>query len=133
MIKGHCNCESVRFEVEDSTQDVYMCHCSMCRRGTASGGIAVAIVPRDRFQWLSGEAHINTWHKPGHDWQTSFCDICGSNLPGPNDSNSLYIPVGLISEGAEQMTLRQHLYTDSKARWEPLSDEAEIHTTVGKR
>lgn len=127
MAKGECNCGAVAFEITSELADVYVCHCSICRRSTGSNGIAVAVVGNDEFRWCKGEEFINTWHKPGHDWQTSFCRNCGSPLPGANDDARMYVPVGLISEGGEHLKVAHHIWVDSKADWDVIGDTGKQH------
>ena len=127
MAKGECNCGQVAFEITSEISDIFVCHCSICRRSTGSGGIAVVVVENSDFRWLRGERKINTWSKPGHDWQTSFCTVCGSTLPGANDENRMYVPVGLISEGGEQLSVAHHIHVDSKAGWEAIGDDGKQH------
>jgi hypothetical protein len=52
MAKGACNCGTVQFEIDSELNDVYVCHCSICRRFTGSNGIAVVVVPNEKFRWL---------------------------------------------------------------------------------
>ena len=126
-IRGACNCSSVTFQINTELTDVYMCHCSICRKSTGSGGIAVAIVKNQDFVWLSGQSLAKTWHKPNHDWQTTFCTQCGSPLPGKNDDNTTYVPVSLLDSGSEKLSVKHHLFVDSKAHWEVIADEGKLH------
>ncbi len=82
MARGECNCGAVQFEIDADLTDVFVCHCSICRRSTGSNGIAVVVVPNDRLRWVQGEDHIVMWSKPNADWQTWFCRVCGSPVPG---------------------------------------------------
>ena len=118
--KGSCNCGHIKFQIDVMPKDVYVCHCSICRKSTGSGGIAVTVVDNDKFSWLAGQNAIKTWYKPGHDWETSFCQYCGSPLPGKNDQASTYIPVSLFDSGHENLRLKKHIFIDSKASWEEL-------------
>ena len=127
MIRGECNCGAVSFAVDTSVADVYVCHCSICRRSTGSSGIAVSIVSSAQFRWTQGQEHIRTWHKPGHDWETSFCMTCGSPLPGKNDDSNKYIPVSLLSEGAHDLRVAHHIFVGSKADWEEIGDSGKQH------
>lgn len=124
LAKGSCNCGYVEFTVNMELEDVYVCHCSICRKSTGSGGIAVAVVPNEKFDWISGKEYIKTWHKPDHDWETSFCTSCGSTLPGKNDESSTYIPVSLLNSGLENLKVKKHLFLDSKAVWEEIADSS---------
>ena len=127
MIKGKCNCGSVTFEINTEITDVYICHCSICRRSTGSNGISVIVTSNKNFSWIKGKSHIKTWHKPEHDWQTSFCEICGSNLPGKNDESRMYVPAGLVLEGDEGFKIAHHIWVDSKAPWDEVCDQGKKH------
>lgn len=118
MATGECNCGAVAFDIAADLADVFVCHCSICRRSTGSNGIAVVVVDNEAFRWTRGEAHIETWKKPGADWQTWFCRTCGSTLPGANDPHRMFVPAGLISDGGDALRVRHHLWVDSKACWD---------------
>ena len=124
---GSCNCGCVQFEINTEISDVYICHCSLCRKSTGSGGIAVVIVANEKFIWTNGAEAIKTWTKPGHDWQSSFCDNCGSSLPGKNDDTAVYVPVGLLDKGHENLKVKHHLYVGSQAPWEKLEGDGVQH------
>ena len=126
--RGSCNCGGVKFEIVRPVSDVYVCHCSICRKSTGGGGLAVAIVNSDDFAWVEGEDLIKTWFKPNHDWETSFCINCGSPLPGKNDESASYIPVSLLDSGYQQLQIKGHLFVDSKAPWEEIAGSAKQHT-----
>jgi len=127
MTLGECNCGSIAFETNAEISGVFVCHCSICRRCTGSNGIAVIIVPNDKFRWIRGEDLVTTWEKPDHDWLTSFCQICGSTLPGPNDDTNMFIPAGLINEEIENLRVIHHIYVNSKASWDVISDTGKQH------
>lgn len=128
MARGECNCGEVAYEIEQELSDVYICHCSICRRSTGSGGIAVVIVAKDKLQWLKGVERINRWDKPGHDWHTVFCATCGSTLPGENDPLNFYVPVGTLTSGFENLKVAHHIWVSSKAGWEEIGDSGVQHT-----
>lgn len=127
MASGECNCGVVSYSVNADLTDVFLCHCSICRKSTGSGGIAVVLVEHAKFTWISGKDSIVKWSKPNHDWHTYFCKICGSALPGENDSTQMYIPVGTLSSGHENLQVAHHLFTRSKANWEAIGDAGVQH------
>lgn len=127
MTKGKCNCGAVSFEVKRELSDIFVCHCSICRSSTGSMGIAVCIVSKEDFSWLQGEGNIRTWSKPGHDWQTSFCEVCGSPVPGKNDEDNMYIPASLITSDTSNLSVTHHLYVGSKASWEEIAGSGKHH------
>ena len=127
MVTGQCNCGAVAFEVRAELSDVFICHCSICRRYTGSSGIAVVIADNQRFRWLRGEAEITTWNKPDADWQAHFCRLCGSALPGANDAARMFIPAGLVSGGGENLRVAHHIWVGSKAVWDEIGDSGRQH------
>jgi hypothetical protein len=127
VIEGECNCGAVVYKVDAEISDVFICHCSICRKSTGSGGIAVSIVGRDKFTWIRDQDKITYWSKPRHDWHSYFCSVCGSALPGENDESNIYIPVGTITAGHEKLKVAHHMYVDSKASWEIIGDSGVQH------
>ena len=127
MARGQCNCGAVAFEISADLSDVIVCHCSICRRSTGSNGIAVIVIDNDAFHWSRGEEQIATWKKPGADWQTWFCCVCGSPLPGENDESRMFVPAGLIVEGGEALQVTHHIWVDSKAVWDEIGDSGKLH------
>ena len=126
-VRGHCNCGQVEFAVTNEVSDVYICHCSICRRATGSNGIAVVVVDNDRFRWVAGESQIASWSKPDGDWTMAFCRTCGSPLPGPNDPEQMYIPAGLINVGGENLAVAHHIWVESSAGWDEIGDAGRQH------
>jgi hypothetical protein len=127
MARGECNCGAVAFEIDAELSDVFVCHCSICRRATGSNGIAVVVIDNGAFRWLRGEDQIATWKKPDADWQTWFCSICGSPLPGANDESRMFVPAGLITEGGDALRVVHHVWVDSKAAWDEIGDSGRQH------
>jgi len=87
----------------------------------------VMIIPKAKFRWIQGEERVRIWHKPGHDWASSFCPTCGSALPGDNDADHMFIPAGLLKEADNAATIKHHIYTASKASWDVIGDEGIHH------
>ena len=128
MASGECLCGSVRFAIDAELSGVYVCHCSICRRSTGSNGIAVVVVPKTQFRWLAGQEHIASWSKPGADWHTWFCRVCGSRVPGENDPKTMFVPAGSISEGGDGLKVIHHIFVGSKAVWDEIGDAGQQHT-----
>lgn len=124
-LRGACNCGQVAFEAHAAGRDVYVCHCSICRRYSGSAGFAVVLVEKSAFRWVRGEADVRLWQKPDADWQAWFCGHCGSPVPGPNDATRMFIPAGLISEGGDQLRVAAHLFVDSRAGWDVIGGDAD--------
>jgi hypothetical protein len=71
--EGGCHCRRVRFRVQDDLLRVTECNCSMC---TKKGYLHV-IVPRERFELLSGESDLTTYRFNTGVAQHHFCKHCG--------------------------------------------------------
>lgn len=127
MICGNCNCGEVRFEIDTDVSDVYMCHCSICRRFTGTNGIAVVLVENEHFRFTSGKENVVMWKKPGSEWESWFCRTCGSAMPGQNNSKTVFIPAGSISSGADQLSVAHHIFVGSKAPWDVIGDDGKQH------
>jgi hypothetical protein len=132
MARGECNCGAVAFEVDADLSNVFVCHCSICRRATGANGIAVVVIDNKCFRWLRGQDKIATWKKPVGDWQCWFCRDCGSPLPGANDPARMYVPAGLISEGGEKLRVAHHIWVGSKAVWDEIGDAGKLHVEAFK-
>ncbi|GAA0479655.1 GFA family protein [Parasphingorhabdus litoris] len=127
MLKGGCNCGAVSFEIEMDLKDVYICHCSICRKWTGNNGVAVSIVPNEKFRWSAGQEQIACWEKPDADWQSWFCRNCGSALPGRNDERNMFIPVGLLDARVDNLKVAHHIWVESKASWDEITDNGKQH------
>ncbi len=127
MVSAHCNCGAVAFEFDSASEDVFICHCFICRRSTGANGIAVVLVPRDEFRWLQGQENIVTWSRPGSQWATWFCRVCGSRLPGENDSERMFVPAGLLPGAGAGLKVRAHIWVDSRAEWDEIGDNGQQH------
>ncbi len=127
MARGECNCGSVTFEIDAKLSDVYVCHCSICRRSSGANGMAVVVVDNDRFRWTGGEELVTHWQKPGTEWEKWFCRICGSPVPGRNDDSRMFVPAALIAEGGESLRVVHHIWVDSKAVWDEIGDAGRQH------
>lgn len=125
--RGGCNCGAVAWEVAGAPRDVYVCHCSICRRWTGANGVAVVVVPKAAFRWLRGADLVRSWRKPGADWASSFCSTCGSVLPGENDATRMFVPAGAIAEGAEGLAVAHHIFVASRAPWDVIGDDRRQH------
>jgi len=133
MARGECNCGAVAFEIDTELSDVFVCHCSICRRSTGSNGIAVVVIDNDAFRWTRGKEQIATWKKPNADWQTWFCRICGSRLPGANDESRMFVPAGLVSDGGDALRVLHHIWVGSKADWDEIGDSGKQHPEAFER
>lgn len=126
--KGSCNCGVVQFQIDVALTDVFVCHCSICRRFTGSAGISVVLVENKDFTWLAGEDSVATWKKPGTQWESWFCRSCGSAVPGRNDLEKMFVPAGALLSGTEHLRVAHHIWVGSKAAWDIIGDDGIQHS-----
>jgi hypothetical protein len=71
--EGGCHCGQVRFRCRGDLTNVSECNCSVC----TMKGFLHLIVPRDRFELLSGEDAITTYKFGSGVAKHTFCKHCG--------------------------------------------------------
>jgi hypothetical protein len=72
--EGGCHCGAVRFAVEaPDSVEVERCNCSICTKS----GFLHLIVPRSRFELLSGENELTTYTFNTGVAEHYFCRHCG--------------------------------------------------------
>jgi hypothetical protein len=125
---AQCLCGGIAFAIEGDLQPIQICHCVQCRKAQGSAFAAVIPVPASAFRFVRGENLLSSFESsPGK--QRLFCSCCGS----PVLSRRLSLPevvrvrVGLINEPL-QVGIAWHAYTESKANWWPIADEAPQYT-----
>jgi hypothetical protein len=131
---GGCQCGRVRYTVDVSEAEAYLCHCRMCQKAT--GGVAAAFVqvPNGAVTW-HGEPD---WYASSPIAQRPFCSHCGTPLGfrfldgegmdltvGSFDDPSGFVPVG--HAGAESL---HEAWIDTSGLPRQRSDEIE---SVAKR
>ena len=129
MIRGHCECRRVRYEVEGEINDFSHCHCSQCRRLHGAAFATFAGVLRDQFRYVSGESDTSVYAS-SDSHRRSFCSNCGSNILVALDQepDALYLSMSAI-EGDPPRPQGYHIYVGSKAPWHEISDDLEQYDT----
>ena len=128
MINGKCLCGSVSFDLEVDELLLYQCHCSLCRKQGGSSSNSSSIIDSSKLHWRSGQETISSWVKDTG-FRSDFCSCCGSPVPNPlRGTNYYWVPAGLIDKG--KLMVVAHLYTDSKADWETISNIGERYKTM---
>jgi hypothetical protein len=74
IYKGSCHCGAVTFEVEAPERvEVEDCNCSLC----AKSGYLHLIIPKSRFELLSGKDKPETYTFNTDIAKHTFCKVCG--------------------------------------------------------
>jgi hypothetical protein len=98
IYEGGCHCGRVRFRVRDDLSRVTECNCSIC----AKKGVLHLIVPRDRFELLSGEEELTTYRFNTGVAEHLFCRTCGihSFYVPRSDPDKIDVNVRCLDPGA---------------------------------
>ncbi len=100
---GGCHCGRVRFRVRDDLSRVTECNCSICTKK----GFLHLIVPRDRFELLSGEGELTSYRFNTGVAEHLFCRTCGVHSfyvprsdPDKMDVNVRCLDLGAVDLGS---------------------------------
>ena len=97
IIRGGCQCGSVRYVARAEGDDAYYCHCRMCQRALGNlFGVFVA-VGRDSLTWEMGEP---AYFHSSQIARRGFCRECGTPLTFeyPDDGRKVDVTVGSLDE-----------------------------------
>ncbi|NOH31482.1 GFA family protein [Vibrio mediterranei] len=116
-IAGGCLCGSVRFEVQDSFENFYFCHCEQCRRVTGSSHASNAITHKNNIVWTKGEKLTVRFDHPSGAFTKVFCSRCGSGLPHDSQNGKdLVVPVGCL-DTALSLSPNAQIFCSEKTEW----------------
>jgi hypothetical protein len=124
MSHGECLCGALVYEVEGAFENIWHCHCSMCRKAHGAPFASGVAAPASRFRWVRGEETVREYESsPGR--VRRFCATCAAVAPTPrgdlvllaagNLGGDLGLPPGL------------HIFTASKAPWHVIAGDAPQH------
>ena len=118
--RGHCLCNSVRYEARAPLRSIIYCHCEMCRR---TGGHFVAATACER-QHLDIQISNDAlrWFQSSTVARRGFCQICGSNLFWDSDgSPNISIWAGTL-DSPSGLVGREHIYTANAGDYYVIAD-----------
>jgi hypothetical protein len=119
MHKGSCLCGGVSYEIEGEFESFFLCHCKYCRKDTGSAHASNLFSAKATLRWLSGESSVKLYRLPATAHGRSFCSICGSALPGMQDSGKLLVvPAGSLDDELLSIEPNAHIYMASRAAWD---------------
>jgi len=80
-LSGGCQCGAIRYELSDGPLQLYVCHCTECRKQSASAFGISFIVRQAALHVTRGVPKF--WPRPtdtGNTLDCAFCPDCGSRL-----------------------------------------------------
>ena len=118
VVSGSCLCGKIRFEVTPPFAGFRYCHCSRCRKASASAHAANAFVPETQFRWSAGGEHVKRFDLPGAErFAVWFCPDCGTRLPHKiKTTDNMLIPAGVLDVDPG-IRPTNSIFWGSKAPW----------------
>lgn len=114
---GSCLCGKATFAVQGTFDGFFLCHCHYCQKDTGSAHAANLFSASAQLAWLTGSDAVTTFTLPGTRHRKSFCQVCGSALPGLHEGGLLVVPAGCLDTDVA-MPPTAHIFTSSKALWD---------------
>lgn len=116
MLTGGCQCGGLRYECEDEPSTLYICHCTECRRQSASAFGMSLEVRRTGFRLTRGTPRF--WTRPadsGNTVRCAFCPDCGTRIwhEGGLDAPLITVKAGSLDEPVDA-SRAIHIWTASK-------------------
>jgi hypothetical protein len=126
MRTGGCQCGAVRYESWGEPAALYVCHCTECRKQSASAFGISFIVPRSGFRVTQGNPKF--WSRlanSGRHVHCAFCPDCGSRLWHEREGFSYMISLkgGSLDEPVD-VTKATHIWTSHKLKGAFIAEDA---------
>ncbi len=122
MYKGSCLCSTVKYEVRGDLGPAIYCHCSRCRKATATAFATNAAVAASDFVIIEGESSMKAFDSSSG-VQRFFCSNCGSPIISRRDTMPEVVRLRL---GTLDTPLpappAAHYFVASKAGWYEIHD-----------
>ena len=120
VLRGSCLCGQVTYQVPDSFEYSFYCHCSNCRRATGAAAKPFAAIKSDRLTFTSGGDRIMRYGDGvNHD---AHCGKCGSLLYSlVRDGAYLHVTLGTLID-PPSIRPTAHIFVGSKASWDVICD-----------
>ena len=77
MLKGHCHCGAIRFEVDGEPKWSALCHCGDCRRHAGAPVVGWSAFPEASLRVVKGTPKV---YRSSEHGRRHFCPDCGTGL-----------------------------------------------------
>jgi hypothetical protein len=121
LLRGKCECGTVRYRVADEFLYAANCHCSRCRAATGSAFKPFAGIEREKLEITDG---VDALLVHGEDeLNDTRCALCGSLLFSVvRDGAYVHVALGSLVD-APSMRPTKHIFVGSKAPWFEITDD----------
>ena len=125
-LPGGCQCGAVRYTLDAPAEDLYHCHCQMCRKIHGAVFATFAVVGVGDLTVEQGADRLASFESsPGTLRQ--FCGHCGCPLFCTVESRPgiVYFTAATLDDGAHPghpVECERHIYVASKLPWYKIGD-----------
>ena len=121
---GSCLCGATAYEISGPPSRFMWCHCSRCRLARGAAHATNIFFKAEDFQWTRGAEIVVDYPLPGAQFfAVAFCGRCGSSMPRVSaERNVVNVPAGSL-DSAPGIPPLGHIYVNSKAGWDHITDE----------
>jgi len=121
---GECLCGGVKFTATPKNGDVGVCHCGMCRKGTAGSYFAV-----DCGETLKFIDETNVGVYTSSDWaERVFCKNCGTPIVWRTKDGKMNVVSVNTFDDAGDLTLDHEIFIDEKPGYYSFSEKTQQMT-----
>ncbi|MGT2715256.1 GFA family protein [Streptococcus respiraculi] len=120
MITGSCLCQQVTYEAKELISPIVFCHCSFCRKASATAFSVNSMVEVTSFQLLSGKESLVIYESsPGK--KRYYCKNCHSQLYHIKDeiADKLTLKLGTLDSCDQDISQleKKHIYDEQFFPW----------------
>ena len=117
MLTAQCLCGAVRIEISAPFLHAYYCHCSRCRRASASSFATNGFVKAEDLRVVAGEDALAQFESTPRVYR-HFCSRCGSQMFNRNEHIPQIRSVRLgVVDGDPGIRPSCHNFVGSRAPW----------------
>jgi len=123
ILEGGCQCGAIRYRVAAAPLTLYACHCTECRKQSASAFGLSLWVRRSDFEIVSGRPEVfERLAESGNTTRGAFCPDCGTRLyHEPGDDPEIYSVKGGSLDDIGRFAPVGHIWVRSKPPWVDLT------------
>jgi len=115
---GGCLCGDIRFRAGEDPVWVGHCHCTLCRRQTATAFTTGVDFAAEAFEWTKGKP---VYFRDSMGVDRSFCAHCGSSMTWEPPGRDVTVFVGSLDR-ADDIQPTCHVFTSTMLPWVKLDD-----------
>jgi hypothetical protein len=121
VLRGECECGTVRYKVVDAFLYAANCHCSRCRVATGSAFKPFAGIEREKLELTDGLDSLLVFGE--EDLNNTRCGVCGAFLFSVvRDGAYVHVAMGSLVD-TPSIRPTGHIFVGSKAPWFEITDD----------